>query len=297
MTKTTVFYDGACPLCRREIEFYRGLKGADGLAWIDVSVTDPSGVAPGLTKDQALTRFHVMCADGELVSGGAAFAAVWSRLRSFRLLGRAFRIWPLSWCLERAYDWFLKVRPALQRRVAKRHLSQNGDFPDWLVGELRSDHAGETGAVSIYRGILTVSRDAEVRSFSEAHLATEQTHLDLLNEVLPEHQRSWFLPLWRVAGFLTGALPAVFGVRAVFATIDAVETFVDHHYAEQIERLRREDIHPEVRAMLERCRLDEVEHRDEARDALTHRPGIFLRAWCALVEAGSKAAVALARRM
>ena len=38
-------------------------------------------------------------------------------------------------------------------------------------------------------------------------------------------------------GWLTGALPALFGRKAIFATIEAVETFVDHHYAQQIARL------------------------------------------------------------
>jgi demethoxyubiquinone hydroxylase (CLK1/Coq7/Cat5 family) len=36
--------------------------------------------------------------------------------------------------------------------------------------------------------------------------------------------------LWRVAGWLTGALPALFGRAAVLRTIDAVETFVEGHY-------------------------------------------------------------------
>ena len=46
-----------------------------------------------------------------------------------------------------------------------------------LAGEMRSNHAGETGAVWIYKGILALSFDAEIRSFAEHHLATEQEHL------------------------------------------------------------------------------------------------------------------------
>ena len=33
------------------------------------------------------------------------------------------------------------------------------EMPAWLIGELRSDHAGETGAVMIYRGILAFCKD------------------------------------------------------------------------------------------------------------------------------------------
>ncbi len=50
-------------------------------------------------------------------------------------------------------------------------------LPAWLLGELRSDQAGETGAVAIYRGILWVSKDASIRRFAEHHLLTEQDHL------------------------------------------------------------------------------------------------------------------------
>lgn len=171
------------------------------------------------------------------------------------------------------------------------------DTPAWLTADLRSDHAGETGAVWIYRGILAVARDAGVRAFAERHMATEQGHLELLEEVLPPADRSRLLPLWRVAGFLTGFLPALFGPRAVYATIDAVESFVDHHYQEQLDRLDAAGIDPALRALLAKCQEDEIHHRDEAREAAGPPPGPVLRAWAWLVGAGSRAAVAAARRV
>ena len=171
-------------------------------------------------------------------------------------------------------------------------------WPAWLVGELRSDHAGETGAVRIYDGILAISRDPAVRDFALRHRATEQGHLDLLEALLPPGERSRLLPVWRIAGWLTGALPALFGPRAVFATLDAVETFVDHHYRAQTDRLAAEGILPEIHALLEKCREEEVRHRDEAREAGAGPAyGPLLRAWAWLVGSGSAAAVAAARRI
>lgn len=170
-------------------------------------------------------------------------------------------------------------------------------YPDWLIAELRSDHAGETGAVMIYRGILALCRDAELRRFAERHMATEQGHLRLLEEVLPPARRSRLLPLWRVAGWLTGAIPALFGPRAVYATIDSVESFVDHHYQQQLDRLDAEAIFPELRAMLAKCQEEEVHHRDEARERHGGLVGAALRGWGALVGWGSEAAVAAARRL
>jgi ubiquinone biosynthesis monooxygenase Coq7 len=171
------------------------------------------------------------------------------------------------------------------------------DTPAWLIADLRSDHAGETGAVWIYRGILAVSRDPELRAFAERHKQTEQGHLDLLEAVLVPADRSRLLPLWRVAGFFTGLLPALFGPRAVYATIAAVESFVDHHYQDQLDRLDEAGIAPALRALLAKCQEDEVHHRDEARHAAGPPPGALLRAWGWLVGAGSKAAVAAARRV
>jgi ubiquinone biosynthesis monooxygenase Coq7 len=151
--------------------------------------------------------------------------------------------------------------------------------------------------VLIYRGILAISRDPAVRDFAARHMATEQGHLDLLERLLPPAQRSRLLPIWRVAGWLTGALPALFGPRAVFATIDSVETFVDHHYQQQLDRLDAERILPEIRAALARCQEEEVHHRDEARGLGTAPPGVLLRGWAWLVGAGSAAAVMAAKRV
>jgi ubiquinone biosynthesis monooxygenase Coq7 len=160
---------------------------------------------------------------------------------------------------------------------------------------LRSDHAGEAGAVMIYRGILAISRNAEVRAFAQQHLATEQSHLQLMQELVPPVRRSRLLALWRAAGWLTGALPAVFGSLAVFRTIEAVETFVDRHYAEQTEALEDLRDYRELYALLEQCRLDEVAHREDARRRLGP-PGPIGRWWCLMVGQGSRVGVALASR-
>ena len=115
----TVFFDGSCPLCIREIGFYRRRRGADAIAWIDVSA-EPAGeagallAAPGLSRCDAMARFHVMDADGALVSGGEAFARLWAALPAFRPLGAIALTPPFRWLLNRAYDIFLTVRPALQ---------------------------------------------------------------------------------------------------------------------------------------------------------------------------------------
>ena len=173
----------------------------------------------------------------------------------------------------------------------------HNSIPCWLYRELRSDQAGEAGAVAIYQGILAVSRNEDVRRFAKAHLETEKRHLKVINGLCPDSQQSMLVPLWRICGFLTGAIPAAFGAKAVFVTIDAVETFVDRHYMKQIGRLASEPSLREVREILESCHADELNHRDEARALHKHRIGSIPRAWQRIIGAGSALAVLIARRI
>jgi hypothetical protein len=62
----TVLYDGACPLCRREISVYRGLRPLNAetsVCFADVSNADLP-LPPGTTREQLLARFHVRGPDG-----------------------------------------------------------------------------------------------------------------------------------------------------------------------------------------------------------------------------------------
>lgn len=105
-----VFYDGSCPLCSREIAFYRARSGAEQVNWVDVSLFPTEELAPGLTKSRALARLHVLNGQGELVSGGAAFTVIWSLLPGFAWLARLFKGASMARALEWTYVRFLAVR-------------------------------------------------------------------------------------------------------------------------------------------------------------------------------------------
>ena len=170
-------------------------------------------------------------------------------------------------------------------------------LPPWLVPDLRSDHAGETGAVWIYRGILAATRDNEVRRFARNHLATEETHLRHMEDWLHKSEQSKLLIVWKFAGFLTGFFPALVGQNALYATINSVETFVVNHYQAQINKLGDSDNFYDLRALLEQCCEDEAHHRDEAESLYLNEPGMVLKFWCKLIETGSRWAVGIARRL
>jgi predicted DCC family thiol-disulfide oxidoreductase YuxK len=118
----TVYYDGGCPLCQAEINHYRKQEGADKICFRDVSTSEQI-LAGDLTKQQAMARFHVRGHDGSLLSGAAAFAAVWGILPRWKWAARLAALPGVLMMLEIAYRLFLPVRPILSRlfgRVIRR---------------------------------------------------------------------------------------------------------------------------------------------------------------------------------
>lgn len=114
----TVLYDGACPLCRREIGVYRNLRSDTPVCFADVSDAAVS-LPTGTTRQQMLARFHVQRHDGELLSGAQAFLALWAVLPGWRWLALAGRLPGAAWLMERAYRLFLRGRPMLQRLASR----------------------------------------------------------------------------------------------------------------------------------------------------------------------------------
>lgn len=107
----TVYYDGACPVCSREIQTYQKATGANKLAWVDAANAHPEALGEDLNSEDALARMHVRDEDGHLISGAAAFAAIWERLPKTRWLGKLMGSKPALFVLEPCYRLFLKVRP------------------------------------------------------------------------------------------------------------------------------------------------------------------------------------------
>lgn len=110
----TVLYDGACPLCRREIGIYSGLRPNVPVCFADVSDASQP-LPPGTTREQLMARFHVRSQDGQMLSGAPAFLALWAALPGWRWLARAGRLPGATLAMERTYCVFLRWRPALQR--------------------------------------------------------------------------------------------------------------------------------------------------------------------------------------
>lgn len=107
----TVWYDGECPLCLREIGLMRRLDSRGAIEFIDVHGGRDCPLDPAVL----LARFHAREDGQPVVSGAAAFAAMWRAIPLLRPLGLLARNRLVLAVLEKAYVVFLRHRPRLQR--------------------------------------------------------------------------------------------------------------------------------------------------------------------------------------
>lgn len=120
MTSLTMWHDGACPLCRREIALMRRLDRRGAIVFVDAA--DPATACPP-NRAALLSRFHAR-EDGRMLSGAAAFAAMWRAIPVLRPIGLAARNDAVLALLEVTYRLFLRARPSLQ--AVARLLARSG---------------------------------------------------------------------------------------------------------------------------------------------------------------------------
>jgi len=169
-------------------------------------------------------------------------------------------------------------------------------IPTHLVPHFRSNHAGETGAVFIYKAILKFSKDKDVLSFAKKHLKTEQNHLKKINTIFDEKDNSKLLILWKIFGYITGLIPSLVGKNFIFTTIYYVEKFVEKHYLEQIKILENDKENLHLHKLIKNLMNDEVEHKKEAYDKFNDF-GVLTKFWGNIIMQGSSLAVKISKRL
>jgi len=169
-----------------------------------------------------------------------------------------------------------------------------------LAEMLRVDHAGELGAVHIYRGQRAVLAEAPGRERIAGQLAEleahEAEHLARFDRLLTEQRvrPTALAPLWRMAGFALGAGTALLGEKAAHACTEAVETVIEQHYAGQIAEIGERE--PALAAELARFRDEELAHRDLAlEEGAREAPGYGLLS--AVIRTGCRAAIKISEKI
>ena len=169
-----------------------------------------------------------------------------------------------------------------------------------LAEILRVDHAGELGAVHIYRGQRAVLNHAPGKDRIAFQLQEmeghEAEHLAAFDRLLSEGgvRPTLMTPLWRIAGFALGAGTALLGEKAAHACTEAVETVIEQHYAGQIAELATTE--PALSADLARFRDEELHHRDLAvEEGAREAAGYPVLA--AMIRAGCRAAIKISEKL
>lgn len=84
----TVFYDGKCSLCTREIGYYRKIAPAGVFDWQDITDSADELAKEGVSLCEGLKLLHAKDRQGRLHVGVDAFILIWQQLRGWRLLAR-----------------------------------------------------------------------------------------------------------------------------------------------------------------------------------------------------------------
>jgi 3-demethoxyubiquinol 3-hydroxylase len=138
---------------------------------------------------------------------------------------------------------------------------------------LKVNHAGEHGAIRIYRSQVTIARwrCPDVVPQLQEMLAHEVSHRDRFAEAMPPRRAKpcRMLFLWGIGGRLLGAGTALLGRNAIWACTAAVEEAVHRHLNDQLAFLSSRD--QELYSLIASIKSEELSHLDHAEKNLTSR--------------------------
>ena len=111
----TVFFDGACPICDREIALMKRLDRRRQLEFCDFSAQEYNAVSIGFTAADLATVIHARWADGRVIAGIEVFRAMWEAV-GLRFLAKLSRLSVVEPLVLNAYAWFARNRLRLTGR-------------------------------------------------------------------------------------------------------------------------------------------------------------------------------------
>ncbi len=159
---------------------------------------------------------------------------------------------------------------------------------------LRVDHAGERGAIAIYRAQLWVARRGvpDLHDFLATSIEDERRHLMAFDQLMRARGivPCRTLSFWAFGGFLLGFTTSMLGRNAILVCTEAVERTVHRHLVDQMEWLATRDV--EILTAITSIQAEELAHLQFAqgeRKDLGDAPG--LRALDALVAASTEALI------
>jgi len=124
--KLTIFFDGGCPLCKREVDFLQSRNQKGYLKFIDINNSDFSiDFKYGITYKQAMDRIHALKTDGSIIKDIKVFQEAYSLIGLgwiyaptkipifYKFIEFVYRVWA-------KYRLKLTFRPSIKKLCAER---------------------------------------------------------------------------------------------------------------------------------------------------------------------------------
>ena len=106
----TVYYDGICKMCSKEINYYKKIAPPKCLRWVDIARNGNALENYNVSQQEALLYLHVKDASGNLHIGVDAFKVIWSHLPNWRWLSILLNFSPIHFLAQKLYILFAKNR-------------------------------------------------------------------------------------------------------------------------------------------------------------------------------------------
>ena len=123
----TVYYDGSCPICQKEICHYKKISTTQNIIWHDISKDTDCLKNIGISQVEALKWLYSKDQNGAVLRGLDSFILIWRQLERWRILSYLVSCPGIKQVLQAAYYLFANWR--FKKRGYNR-LSENKDTDD-----------------------------------------------------------------------------------------------------------------------------------------------------------------------
>ena len=106
----TVYYDGKCNLCSKEINYYKKICDENKFSWNDIANHPKELKKIKVTQSEALMYLHAMDKNGNLHVGVDAFILIWKNLRFWKYLSYIISLPIVKQVANLFYKSFAKYR-------------------------------------------------------------------------------------------------------------------------------------------------------------------------------------------
>ena len=110
----TIFFDGACGVCSKEISYYRSIADKR-ILFVNIAGVDFDAASFGKTNDEFQEKLHARDASGQYFTGVEAFRKLWDALPSplYPLLSTLVGLPGINFAARSGYYLFARLRHLL----------------------------------------------------------------------------------------------------------------------------------------------------------------------------------------